>query len=94
MGTRLYVVRRGKRKGVSKSKYDSPRTHANSLRVGVGSGDRGAYRAATGAERRRWKPKKGRRKVGARRKLTVLETIFRWVKVPTGKRRRSRAVRR
>lgn len=93
MGNRLYVVKRGKKRGLSRSS-DSPRRAANTLRVGVGSGDRGAWRTATAAERRKWKPRKGRRKVGARRKLTVLETIFRWIKVPTGKRRRSRAVRR
>lgn len=93
MGNRLYVVKGRRKKGLSAS-WLSPRRQAAETRVGVGSGKRGAWRNSTAAERRRWKPKKGRKKLGARRKLTVLETIFRWVKVPTGKRRRSRAVRR
>jgi hypothetical protein len=36
-----------------------------------------------------WKPNLGRRKLGARRKVTVVESVFQWIKVPTGKVRRT-----
>lgn len=35
--------------------------------------------------RKGWQPKKRRRKLGARRKVSIIKTLFRWVKVPTGK---------
>ena len=39
-----------------------------------------------------FKPKRGRRKLGARRKISIIEQIVRWVRIPTGKvRRRSRS---
>lgn len=88
MGSRLYVVKGRRKKGLSKSS-SSPRRTANMTRVGVGTTGRGTWRLPTGAEAKKWKPKRGRRKVGARRKLTVLETIFKWVKVPTGKVRKA-----
>lgn len=89
-GSKLYGVGKGRRKLISKSPF-SARRNAAQLRVGVGSSKRGAFRTPTAAESKAWKPRRGRRKLGARRKLTVIETLFRWIKVPTGKvRRRSR----
>jgi len=36
-----------------------------------------------------WKPNLGRRKLGARRKVTLVESIFQWIRVPTGKVRKT-----
>lgn len=37
-----------------------------------------------------WKPNLGRSKLGARRKVTTVESVFKWIKVPTGKVRKTR----
>jgi len=87
-GSKVYRVAGGKRTRLSRNKYTSARRNATGLRVGVGSGRRGAWRGPTLAETLAWKPKRGRRKLGARRKLTLIEQIVRWVKVPTGRVRR------
>lgn len=42
---------------------------------------------------RRWQPKRGRRKAGARRKATIIEQLFRWIRVPTGKVGRKKLLR-
>ena len=85
-GSKVYAVRRGRKARVGKSTLDTPRRYANRL---TQSGKTG-WRHKSQAEVRAWKPKKGRRKLGARRKLTFIETIIKWVAVPIGTRRRTR----
>lgn len=91
--SRLYRVRGGKKKLISRS-HMSPRRNATSLTAGIGNQTRtGSWSLPTPRQQKAWKPKRGRRKLGARRKLTLVEQIFRWIKVPTGRVRR-RSVRR
>lgn len=89
-GTGLYNVRGGKRKRLSVNSWASPRRVANMTRIGVGSGKRGDFRTPTAAEMKRWKPKKGRRKGGARRKVTFLQSVVRFIRVVTLKKSRPR----
>lgn len=89
-GTGLYRVSGGKRKRISVNRHETPRRVANSIRVGVGSLDRGAHRNPTAAEAKRWKPKKGRKKGGARRKVTFLQSVVRFIRVVTVKKSKGR----
>jgi hypothetical protein len=86
MTSKVYAVRRGKKVRVGHGQVESPRRYANRLTASGKSG----WRHKSQAEVRAWKPKKGRRKLGARRKLTFIETIIKWVAVPIGTRRRTR----
>jgi hypothetical protein len=84
--SKIYGVGRGKRKLVGHSSF-SARRHAALIRAHGTAGKTGGRADFSGLAR--WKPKRGRRKLGARRKITLIETLFRWIKVPTGKRRRT-----
>lgn len=82
MGSRLYGVGRGKKKLIGKSSY-SPRQQRRAIQSwSSGTHNLAHTRSST------WKPKRRRRKLGARRKTTLVQQLFRWVKVPTRVRRR------
>ena len=84
MGSRLYGVKGGKKRLISKTTYMSPRQNARALRAHMGhAGKAGWPKLKSG-----WQPKRRRRKLGARRKTTLIRQLFKWVKVPTKVRRR------
>lgn len=88
-GRTKVVAAKGSRRAVVGRANESPRRYAAFLRAHGGAAKRGGAADLAGA--RRWKPKRGRRKLGARRKITLIQSLFRWIKVPTGKvSRRSR----
>jgi len=88
-GRSKLVAVRGGRKAVAGRSHESPRRYASTMRAYLGAGEGG--RANLAGVRAFRKPKRGRRKLGARRKITWIESLFRWIKVPTGKvSRRSR----
>jgi len=92
-GSRLYGVGGGKKKLIARDRTASPRRTAAGIRAWSGASKRGDTWPNFGGVKR-WKPKRGRRKLGARRKVSLIQQIFRWIKVPTGKVRRSRGRRR
>jgi hypothetical protein len=87
--SKLVAVRGGK-KAVAGRSNESPRRMAHGIRAWSGAHKRGDS-PRFGGFREFQKPKRGRRKLGARRKITLIQTLFRWIRVPTGKvSRRSR----
>jgi hypothetical protein len=85
-----YRVAGGKRTPVStnaRSTARKPRSFAATLRWWIKPGRHSSPRDAVN---RSWRPRKSRRKLGARRQATLLDTVFRWIKVPVKRRRRRR----
>jgi len=87
MGSKLYGVGKGRKVRISKTSA-SPRQHAAQLRAWGGAHKRGDN-SPDWERARRWKPKR-RRKLGARRKVTLIQQLFTWIKIPTKVRRRTR----
>jgi hypothetical protein len=81
--SRMWGVRNGKKIRMPRA-YGTPRQNANAFRAWSS----GQYNAK--AANRSWKPKKRRRKLGARRKATLIQSVWRWVKTGSVRRKRMR----
>ena len=83
--TRIVAVRGRKKKLINKW-FGTPRVNARILRAHLGHGDKaGTPKIKTG-----WQPRRRRRKLGGRRRTTLIQAVFKWIKVPTGKVRKRR----
>ena len=83
----LYAAGKGKVARISRTS-ESPRRHAGGIRAWSGAHKRGGQ--PDYGKVGKWQPKRSRRKLGARRKVTLIQQLFTWIKVPGKVRRRTR----
>jgi len=80
-GSKLYGVGKGKRKLISRSSW-STREEASTIRAHIGHSNRTGKAGFPGVAAIK-KSRRTTRRKGRRKKVTIIERVFRWIRVPT-----------